>query len=309
MTAGDKVTLIEVGPRDGFQPEATFIPTEMKVAIIHDLVAAGLDHVQVTSFVHPSYVPQMADAEAVCARIARRPGVVYSALALNDKGIERAAAAGIGQIELSMSASDAHQRRNARRSMEESIAAYPALFARARGLGLKVRAGIMCSFGCVYEGAVDARRVFRIAELYLGLGADSLTIADSTGMGTPPAVRALMGEVVRMAGPTPVVMHLHDTRGLGLVNAMAGLEAGVRRFDTAFGGMGGCPFISGATGNIGTEDTAYLLASLGLETGVDIAAVAACARRMEAFLGRPLSGRMHRVLGASDLHQDIKKAS
>ncbi len=309
MTASESVTLIELGPRDGFQNEIKFIPTEMKVKIIHDLVAAGLENVQVTSFVHPKYVPQMADAEKVCAKLEHRPSVAFSALVLNDKGIERAAKAGITQIELSMSASNQHQLKNAKRTMEDSIAAYPALFERASELGLKVRAGIMCCFGCVYEGAVDPAQVFRIAELYLKLGVDSITIADSTGMGQPRQVEGLMRDVMRMASGVPVVMHLHDTRGLSLVNVRASLEAGVRAFDTALGGMGGCPFIKGATGNISTEDTAYLLRTLGCETGVDIAAVGKCSNRMERFLEHDFSGKMHRVLKTQALYPELRQAS
>jgi hydroxymethylglutaryl-CoA lyase len=294
----DKATLIEVGPRDGFQPEAKLIPTELKLDIIHGLAAAGLSRIQATSFVHPKYVPQMADAEDVCAGLARDSGVTYTGLALNGRGVERAADAGIAVIELSMSASDTHQQKNARRGRVESIAAYRDMYTLARSKGLGVRAGIMCCFGCVYEGAVPPRQVLEIAELYAELGADAITISDSTGMGHPGQVKALLGDLKAAVGDIPLVMHLHDTWGRGLANVVASVESGVTAFDTALGGMGGCPFIEGATGNIPTEDTADLLHGMGLETGVDINAVAALSMRMEAFLGKPLSGKLHRLLAA-----------
>lgn len=291
----DSATIIEVGPRDGLQREKTPISTDQKVALIEDLVDAGLKRVQVTSFVHPKLVPQMADAEAVCARLPKRSGVVYSGLALNLKGVDRAHAAGLEQVDISVSASDEHSRANANRSREEALAEFRDMHARARAYGMTVRAGIQCVFGFQRADDVDPDVVVAIARDHLALGVDVLALADSSGFANPRQMASLLATIVPLAGDVPVVLHLHDTRGMGLANVVAALEAGVRHFDTAFGGLGGCPFIAGATGNIATEDTVHMLHAMGVQTGVDLIRLAAISTRFEKLLGQPLPGKLYQL--------------
>lgn len=291
-----EVIVVEVGPRDGLQRESTPISTGDKVALIESLVDAGLRHIQVTSFVHPRLVPQMADAEEVCARIPKRAGVVYSGLALNLKGVERAQAAGLAQVDISVSASDAHSRRNANRSIEDALDEFKLMVERARHYGMAVRGGIQCAFG--YQKADDVRpeTVIEIARHHLDLGIDQLALADSSGFANPRAMTALLDHIMPLAGDTPVILHLHDTRGMGLANVAAALRSGVRVFDTAFGGLGGCPFIDGATGNIATEDTIYMLEEMGIRTGVDLDKLSRISRQFEKKLGQTLPGKIYRLI-------------
>ena len=290
------ITLIEVGPRDGFQSEETPIPTDLKVAVIDGLVEAGVTQIQVASFVHPKWVPQMADADEVCRRITRWPGVTYSGLALNLKGVERAHAAGLDGVDVSISASDTHSRKNTGKDLGEARAALREMVEGARSAGLQVRAGLQCVFGCAYEGRIPEGRVCEMVEEVLSFGVDALSLADSTGMAHPRQVARLMRALVPVAGQVPIVLHLHDTRGLGIANLMAAFDCGVTRFDTAIGGMGGCPFIPGAAGNIATEDVCALAEAMGIGTGVDIEAVARWTRRLEEHLGRRFPGKLHRLL-------------
>jgi hydroxymethylglutaryl-CoA lyase len=289
------VTLFEVGPRDGFQFEKTLIPTDLKLEMVQGLVAAGLRNIQVTSFVNPRKVPQMADAEELVRRLPKDPAVCFSGLVLNRVGLERACKSGLQAVEISVSASDSHSRRNTGMPLTVAVAQGQELIRTAVREGLRVRASVQCAFGCVQEGPIAEDRVGQILAAFKASGAHSLALADTTGMATPPAIKRLLRRVLPATGTTPLTLHLHDTRGLGLVNLMAGLECGVTRFDTAFGGLGGCPFVQGAAGNIATEDTLYLLAALGVETGVDAAAVARCSRRLAAFLGKTLAGKLYRL--------------
>lgn len=290
-----QATLIEVGPRDGFQFEKQTIPTDLKVAVINGLVGAGLRMIQVASFVHPGRVPQMADAEILLDRLPPAADVRYNGLVLNERGLERALAAGIGSVEISVSASDSHSRRNASMTFAEALDQGRRMVRRAKKAGVHVRGGVQCALGCAYEGAVAPERVVDILVMFRDLGADALVVADTTGMGSPLSVRRLLDRLQPAVAPLPVVLHLHDTRGTGMVNMMAGLECGITHFDTSLGGMGGCPFIPGAAGNIATEDAVYFMESMGIATGIDAARVAACSRKLEDFLGRRFPGRMLRV--------------
>ena len=290
-----RVTLFEVGPRDGFQFEKTLIPTDLKLEMVQGLVAAGLRNIQVTSFVNPRKVPQMADAEELVRRLPKDPAVCFSGLVLNRVGLERACKSGLQAVEISVSASDSHSRCNTGMPLTVAVAQGQELIRTAVREGLRVRASVQCAFGCVQEGPIAEDRVGQILAAFKASGAHSLALADTTGMATPPAIKRLLRRVLPAAGTTPLTLHLHDTRGLGLVNLMAGLECGVTRFDTAFGGLGGCPFVQGAAGNIATEDTLYLLAALGVETGVDATAVARCSRRLAAFLGKTMAGKLYRL--------------
>ena len=302
----DKVTLIEVGPRDGFQFEKKIIPTNLKVKIISGLIEAGLKDIQVTSFVHPDVVPQMADAEDLLNRLPKRRDVRYSALVLNEKGVERAHLSGLQHIEISISASDTHSRKNACMPFEKALEMGKDMIRLAQEYKMEIRAGIQCAFGCVYEGRIPEERVLKIATDFLKIGIQTLAISDTTGMADPLLVKNLMKELIPEIGNTPIVLHLHDTRGLGLVNVMASMECGVTRFDTALAGMGGCPFVSGAAGNIATEDTAWLMKSLNIETGVDISKVAKCSQKLEDFFEKKFPGKMHRLIYEKAINRLIK---
>ena len=290
-----EVTLTEVGLRDGIQIESRIIPTGMKLELIDALVGAGLKKLQIIAFVHPGKVPQMADAEKLTSLLPEYAGVEFSGLVLNTAGVVRARDAGLKSVEVSVSASDTHSRKNAGLPLERAKSTAVEMVALAKETGLQVKAGIQCAFGCVYEGAVSEKRVREMAAAYVRAGADMLSLADTTGMGTPASVEKILKTVVPATGKTPLALHLHDTRGLGLVNLMKAMEYGISRFDTSFGGMGGCPFVKGAAGNIATEDTAYLLSSLGIETGINIQKVAGCSLKMEHFIDKPLSGKLYRL--------------
>ncbi len=291
----DRVALTEVGPRDGFQFESKVIPTPLKVEIISGLVAAGLKQIQVTSFVHPLRVPQMADAESLLQALPEWENVELSALVLNRQGLERAHHAGLRQVEISISASDTHSRQNTGMPLDDALQQGQEMVAQARKYGMTVRAGIQCAFGCVFDGAIPQQRVVDIARVFVDQGAAALALADTTGMADPLSIRRMVARVKPAAGETPVILHLHDTRGLGLVNLMAALECGVTRFDTALAGMGGCPFVAGAAGNIATEDTVHLLDRLQVKTGISIKGVAACSVKLEKFYGKRFAGKMVRL--------------
>ena len=298
MTANlpKEVTLIEVGPRDGFQFEKQMIPTEMKVEIINDLVEAGLKHIQVASFVNPARVPQMADAEAVVSRLPESAGVIFSGLVLNPKGLQRALQAGLKYVEISISASDTHSRKNAGLSFDQAVARMKQMIRLARTENIGVRAGVQCAFGCVYEGNVSQERIVNLVRYYAANKVDAIALSDTTGMANPLSVKRLLQTLMPECGQIPIVLHLHDTRGLGLANLMAALECGVIQFDSAVAGMGGCPFVRGAAGNIATEDTVHLMDSMGISTGVDIVGVSKCSHRLEDYLAKQFPGRMHRLL-------------
>ena len=291
-----EATLIEVGLRDGIQREEKFIPTEVKLAVVQKLIDAGLKEIQVTSFVNPKIVPQMADAERLAAALPPCEGVVYSALVLNMKGLERAAAAGIPKVDMGVPASETLARKNANTTIEAGMAEMAEMVQKARQHGMKVRAGVQVAFGCAYEGKIEPAKVVNLARRFLAMGIDELSLADSAGLGNPQLIRRLVQEILPLAGPVPVVLHLHDTRGLGLANLLAALKSGITHFDTSFGGLGGCPFIQTAKGNIATEDTAHMLHEMGIQTGLNIAHIAALSREIETYLGKPLPAKMHHLV-------------
>jgi hydroxymethylglutaryl-CoA lyase len=302
----DGVTLVEVGPRDGFQFEKTVVPTDRKLDAIARLVAAGLKHIQVASFVHPEKVPQMADADALIKQLPQQDGVVYSALVLNRRGLERAIASGITAVEISISASDTHSRKNAGMAHDEAMDQGQRMIEQALSAGLHVRAGVQCAFGCVDEGRIPAARIVGIVRRFVAHGVHVLALADTTGMGSPLLIEGVLDAVLPLCGRLPLALHLHDTRGLGLVNLMSALKYGVAIFDAALAGMGGCPFVPGAAGNISTEDTAHLLDRLGIHTGVDYRRVGVVSRELEAFFHKPFPGRMHRLTASQYPPESIK---
>lgn len=284
----ERVTLIEVGLRDGLQSEKP-VPTETKLRWADSLITAGVTRLQVTSFVNPARVPSMADAEAMCAALANRTDVEVSGLVLNAKGLDRAHTAGLRFVDLGLSASPSHSQLNTGKSVSEALNEVIHMIGRAHDLGLRARAAVQCAFGCPPEDDVRPAEVLALALSLVASGADELAIADSSGQGTPDALRSLLGKLLPLIGETPLILHLHDTHGHGYDNVRVGLEMGVRYFDTAFGGLGGCPFIPNAAGNISTEFTARLLDEMGFQTGIDTAGISHISREAEPILGKVLA--------------------
>jgi hydroxymethylglutaryl-CoA lyase len=296
-----EVVIEEQGLRDGLQSEKALVPKEKKLALINAVVDAGVKRVQVTSFVHPKLVPQMADAEGVCQGLQHTPGVIFSGLVLNTKGIERAAEAGLKHVAASISASDKHSRKNANASLAEARKGFAEMVNIGKQLGLTIRGGLQCVFGCRFEGRIDPAVVLDLIKEQLDLGIDEIALADSTGMANPHSIQEISAEVIELAGGMPVFLHLHDTEGKGLANALAALQVGIAHFDTAFGGMGGCPFIKGASGNISTEDLVFMLGQMGIECGIDINKISTVSRSLEDFFAKQFPGKMHRVLARDDI--------
>jgi len=293
-----RVVIEEEVLRDGMQNEARIFSVAEKLDLVRDLEAAGVRRIQLGSFVHPKWVPQMANTDEVFAALPRAEGVVYTALILNDKGLERARAAGVSHLSMSMSASESHNRKNANCSRDEAKVRVRDMVTRAKEAGITVRAGIQSAFGCAYDGAIDPAFVLGVVEMYRDLGADEVNIADSVGLANPRAVYEMTARANGiLAGRAEVSLHLHDTRGLGLANMVAGLEAGATIFDAALGGLGGCPFIPGATGNIATEDAVFALEEMGVATGIDWRRLAAVVPNIEQAIGRALPGRMAHLAG------------
>jgi hydroxymethylglutaryl-CoA lyase len=292
----DRVTIMEVGPRDGLQSETKVLPTRQKIDLISGLVGAGLREIQVASFVNPGILPQMADADRLVAQLPKRQDVVYNGLALNIKGVERVAAAGLNSIEISMSASEAHSRRNVNMTLKEAMAQVGHMIRLSKEMGMTIRAGIQCAFGYLNEEVIPFERIQRIVESYMDQGIEILILGDTTGMADPVKIGAIIEKIRPMTGDLDLALHLHDTRGLGLVNVQTALKYGIQRFDASLAGMGGCPFAPGATGNIATEDLANFLHTYGIDTGIDIKKLARCSQSMEAFFEKRFSGRMHRLM-------------
>lgn len=289
------VTITEVGMRDGFQFESTPIPTAMKLDVLHGLVAAGLPRIQVTSFVHPKWVPQMADAEELVAHLPKNAATIFTGLALNARGVERAAKAGLQHVDLSISTNNQHSQDNANMSRDEAITQAIDMVSLAKQAGMEAQMGFQCVFGYADPGDTPIPLIVEMTRKFVSLGIASLSLADSTGMANPGLITKTLEAVSAAAEGVPIVLHLHDTRGLGLANVVAALQCGVSHFDTSIGGLGGCPFIPGATGNIATEDTVYLLESLGITTGINRAAVASVTQQVASHLGRALPGKLYNL--------------
>jgi hydroxymethylglutaryl-CoA lyase len=288
------VSLREVGPRDGLQNEAP-VPTDAKVALIDALSQTGVRRIEAVSFVHPRAIPQMADADDVWQRIAKQPGVRYSALVPNLKGAQRALAAGFDEIEVVVSASDTHNLKNVRRTTAESLDDIAEVIAIAHDAGATCQVIVSTAFGCPYEGDVPVERVVATATRAVRDGADGISFGDTTGMATPGRVTALVGEV-RSAHPDVALnLHFHNTRGTGLANVLAALQLGVSDFDASVGGLGGCPYAPGATGNVCTEDLVHMVEDMGVATGVDLEAMIEAARLAEDLVGRTLPSQVLRA--------------
>jgi hydroxymethylglutaryl-CoA lyase len=287
------VSVYEVGPRDGLQAEAATVPTAVKIAFVDRLAAAGLRTIEATSFVAPHRVPQLADANEVLAGIARPPGVTFPVLVPNEKGLDRALAAKADAVAVFASATETFARNNLNSTVDGAIATFAPVVAAARAQGCTVRGYVSMCFGDPDEGPVPLAAVVRVAERLLEMGCDRLSLGDTIGVGTPGHVVALLQALGATGiGPDRVALHLHDTYGQALANVVAGLESGVREFDSSAGGLGGCPYARSATGNLATEDLVWMLRGLGLHTGVDLEALAATSVWMAGVLGRPSPSRV-----------------
>ncbi|MBB6228525.1 hydroxymethylglutaryl-CoA lyase [Polymorphobacter multimanifer] len=289
--------IVEVSPRDGLQNEKIEVSTADKLALIGRLIAMGATRIEVASFVNPRRVPQMADAEAVVAGLPAAPGVSFIGLCLNQRGVDRAIASkesgrGLDEAGCVLVASDKFGIINQGQSIVQGIAANIAMLASARAAGLKAQITISAAFGCPYEGHVPPARVIDLARRMADAGAEEVALADTIGVAVPGQVRDLVGAVIEAVAPIPVRLHLHDTRGLAPANAWAGYEAGVRVFDSALGGLGGCPFAPGAAGNVGTEELLYLFSRSGLDTGLDLAAAVEANHWFTGIMGRALPSRV-----------------
>jgi hydroxymethylglutaryl-CoA lyase len=291
-----RIIIEEQGLRDGLQTLSIHISIAKKIEWIQQLIVAGIKRIQVTSFVHPELVPQMADAEELIKLLPKDDSVIFSALVLNTKGVERAIASGIKNLAISLSASNTHSVKNTNKTIDESKVEFAAMIALAKKNNIVIRGGIQCAFGCRYEGKIGEQVVYDLVKHHLDCGVNEIALADGTGMGNPYQVKKMMQKIVALCGDIPVSLHLHNTENKGYANMIAAIEVGVTQFDTAFGGLGGCPFIKGATGNVATEDTVHILHEMGFETTIDINKVAMVSREMESILGEKLPGLMYKIV-------------
>jgi len=298
MTLPSRVRLVEVGPRDGLQNEKANVPTDVKVTLIDLLTAAGFPAIEATAFVSPKWVPQMADAADVMARIRRRPDVRYPVLTPNLRGLESALAAGADEVAVFVAASESFSQKNINCSIAESLVRVEPVFAAAAAQGVRVRGYISCVLGCPYEGLVPPARVADVADALWKLGAYEVSLGDSIGTGTPGATQALIDLCAARVPVIALAGHFHDTYGQALTNVYAAMERGVATFDCSVAGLGGCPYAQGATGNVASEDVLYLLDGLGIETGVDMARLRRAGHYISDFLKRPPVSRAARALDA-----------
>lgn len=289
------VRIVEVGPRDGLQNEKKLIPTEQKIEWINRLSATGLRYIEASSFVNPKWIPQLADAVEVFAGIDRAEGVTYSALVPNLRGLDRAKEAGVSEIAVFMSASETHNRKNINKSIEETFPVLEETVSAALSLGMKVRGYISTVFGCPYEGEVPVSQTVRVGHALLKMGVYELSIGDTIGVATPKQIREKFRVLVQEFGAERLAGHFHDTRGTGLANVTAALEEGIRTFDSSLGGLGGCPYAPGASGNISTEDLVYLLEGMGLSTGVRLDRLLEAGMFIQQALGRNLPSKLLQV--------------
>ncbi|HET7754343.1 MAG TPA: hydroxymethylglutaryl-CoA lyase [Anaeromyxobacteraceae bacterium] len=304
-----EITVYEVGPRDGLQNESLQVPLEDKLALIERLADAGLRRIEATSFVSPRWIPQLADAAEVVGRLPRRPGLGYVVLVPNPKGLERLresldrAGADRPRVDAAvfLSASETHNRKNINKGVHETLELYEEVVAQALAAGLAVRGYVSTAFGCPYEGHVSPDRVVEIATRLLGLGCHQVSLGDTIGVGVPDQVRRLADTLLSRLRPEQLALHLHDTRGTALANVLAGLEAGIGTFDASIGGLGGCPYAPGASGNLATEDLVYMLRGMGFETGVDFEKLIAAGELAQRIVGRKLPGKaLQAELGARE---------
>jgi hydroxymethylglutaryl-CoA lyase len=291
----NEVSIYEVSPRDGLQNEALPIPLEGKKQLVSALIDSGLKRIELTSFVSPRWVPQLADAEELAREFRAPPGVTLSALCPNAKGFERAHAAGLQEIAVFMSASETHNKKNTNKSIAESLDTFREVVPPALAANMRVRAYVSTVWGCPYEGDVDPRAALDITRTLLELGCYQVSLGDTIGVGTPLVTKRLVSLFLGEFSAPQLALHFHDTRGTALANALVGLELGIRDFDSAVAGLGGCPYAPGAAGNLATEDLVYMLQGMGIETGVDLDRLIEAGRVAEAVVGRRLPGKVHQA--------------
>ncbi|WP_345888000.1 hydroxymethylglutaryl-CoA lyase [Shewanella algae] len=292
-----KVSLFEVGPRDGLQNE-TSVSTQAKIALIEALADAGVKRIEAASFVSPKWVPQMADSGEVLRGISRRAGVCYSALTPNLKGLELALAAGADEVAVFAAASEGFSQKNINCSIEESIARFEPLLSRAKEQGIRVRGYVSCVLGCPYDGEIAPAEVARVADILHQLGCYEISLGDTIGVGTPLKARKMVETVADRVPVERLALHFHDTYGQALANILACLETGVSVIDTSVAGLGGCPYAKGASGNLASEDLVYMLHGMGIDTGIDLNKLARAGRQISQQLGRKTSSKVARALGA-----------
>ena len=296
MTLPSKVRIVEVGPRDGLQNEPRIVPTAIKVELINRLAACGLTTIEAAAFVSPKWVPQMADSAEVMRSLVRRAGVAYPVLVPNLKGLDAALAAGATEVAVFGAASEAFSRKNINCDIAESLARFRPVVAAARQAGVKVRGYVSCALGCPYQGEVAPGAVAEVAGALLEMGCYEISLGDTIGVGTPGQTRTVIDAVARRVPLPRLAGHFHDTDGMAIANLHAALEMGVAVFDASVAGLGGCPYAAGASGNVATEDVAYLLNGLGIETGIDLAALAETGAWIARQLGRETGSKAARAL-------------
>jgi hydroxymethylglutaryl-CoA lyase len=295
-----RVQVYEVGPRDGLQNEPGFIPTEDKLRLIRALVDAGLSRVEISSFVNPRWIPALADADHVAAALESYEGpAILTALVPNERGLDRALAHGMREVAVFMSASESHNQRNINKTRAETYDAFAPVFARCAAAGVAVRAYVSVVWGCPYEGDVPPAQVLDVTRRLAEMGAYQISLGDTIGVGNPLQTRRILDAVLHEVPVQRVAMHMHDTRGTALANCLVGLEMGVGTFDASLGGLGGCPYAPGASGNLATEDLVNMLHGMGIETGVDLDRLVDAALLAEQLVGRPLPGRALKALVAA----------
>jgi hydroxymethylglutaryl-CoA lyase len=284
------VTMYEVGPRDGLQNESRMVPTDDKVKLIDALSQTGLRAIEITSFVNPKWIPQLADGGEVSRRIARKPGLIYSALVPNRQGLDAAMAAGMKEVAVFMSASETHNKKNVNKTIAQTLAAFRETVPPALAAGLRVRAYVSTVYGCPYEGAVDPGKAVELARALRELGCYQISLGDTIGVANPRQVRDVLSRVLAEIPKPEVAVHFHDTRGTALANILVSVEMGITTVDAALGGLGGCPYAPGASGNVATEDLVLMLEQSGFATGISLPGLAAAVDLAGELLGRPLGG-------------------
>jgi hydroxymethylglutaryl-CoA lyase len=293
------VTIFEVGPRDGLQNEARPIATADKISMIDALTATGLQRIEITSFVNPKWIPQLADASEVARGIHRKEGVVYSCLVPNKKGLEKALDGGMKEVAVFLSASETHNKKNVNKTIAETLAAFEEVIDPAREAGVRVRAYVSTVYGCPYEGNVDPDKVVALVEELRKRGVYQISLGDTIGVATPLQVKSVLEKVVKVAPLEELAVHFHDTRGTALANVLVAVGMGISTVDSAVGGLGGCPYAPGASGNLATEDVVYMLHGMGIDTGVDLDALVACASKLAAVVGHEMPSKYTKAaLGA-----------
>ncbi|HEY2516123.1 MAG TPA: hydroxymethylglutaryl-CoA lyase [Polyangiaceae bacterium] len=292
----DRVSIYEVSPRDGLQNERATVPLRDKVRLIEALSDSGLRRIEITSFVSPNWIPQLADADELAETIYehhRHPGVAYSALCPNPRGLVRAKQAKIEEIAVFVSSSETHNRKNVNKTVDQSLAAFEETVIPAREAGMRVRGYVSTVWGCPYEGAIDPKRSIAIAHRLVNMGCYQVSLSDTIGAGTPRQTQRILEMALAELPSEKISMHMHDTRGTALANIIVGLEMGIRNFDSSIGGLGGCPYAPGAAGNVATEDLVYMLHGMGIETGIDLDLLVEAGKAAESIVGRKLPGKVH----------------